>query len=55
MARGIIRANNSFTSQLTITIDTSMNGSTVQCAADDGRTNHIVGNHTIHLSGIQLC
>ena len=50
VARGTIRANNSYISQLTITIDTSMNGSTVQCAADDGRTNHIVGNHTIGIT-----
>ena len=53
-ARGISRANNTFISQLTITFDTSLVGTTIQCADDDGRHSHIVGNHTIQSSGATL-
>ena len=52
MARGISGANDTFISRLTIIFDTSLQlvGTTIQCANDDGRNNHIIGNHTITIT-----
>ena len=43
-------ANNTFISQLNVTISDEIVGETVQCVYDDGGTEAVVGTDTINLS-----
>ena len=47
LARGIRRDNLTFISQLSVTIEKSMMGKTIQCLHHDGINGNIVGSHTI--------
>ena len=47
MGRSLGRDNNCYTSQLNITVDTSMNGQTIQCVYNDGATESEIGTNTI--------
>ena len=46
-AHGVSLYGNNYTSQLTITIDESTLGQTIQCAHDDGRHVNVIGQKAI--------
>ena len=47
--------NNRYISQLVVTLSSDMNGKTIKCVYDNGRTTTLIGNYSINLTtGIML-
>lgn len=52
---GVSVIGNCYTSQLNVSVSSSLSGKTVECLYDDGLTTTTIGNHSIIItSGIQL-